>query len=116
MGVPEKVKVTKLMKVESLVAFRRKKVVVKWKDEKDVTLVSTFYGDHMVHVQTRKGDVVKPSVVINYNKETGSDYLHALCLGQELAEQYYMKIFCHLMDMCALDAYHMPRKLGGKRK
>jgi hypothetical protein len=27
-----------------------------------------------------------------------------------------MKIFCHLMDMCALDAYHMPRKLGGKRK
>jgi hypothetical protein len=64
-GVPEKVKVAKLKKCESLFAFRRKEMVKKRKNKKDVALVSAIHSDHMVSVQTRKGEIIKPAVVMN---------------------------------------------------
>jgi hypothetical protein len=57
--------VAKLMKGESVVAFRRKQMVMKWNDEKGTTFVSTLHEDCMVPVQTRKGQILIPSVVIN---------------------------------------------------
>jgi hypothetical protein len=75
------------MKGESLVAFGRKQMVIKWNDKKDTTLVSTIHDDCMVPVQTRKGEVMIPSAVINYNKEIfGVDLDALLCHGQKLAE------------------------------
>jgi hypothetical protein len=52
-GVPEKVKMAKLKKCESLEAFRRKQMVMKRKNKKDIALVSTVHSGHMVPVQTR---------------------------------------------------------------
>jgi hypothetical protein len=43
----------KLKKCESLMAFRRKQMVMKRKNKKNVALVSTVYSGHMVPVQTR---------------------------------------------------------------
>jgi hypothetical protein len=75
------------MKDESMADFRRKQMVMKWNDEKGITIVSTINDDCMVPMQTRKGQAVIPSAVINYSKEIYSVDLHAiLYCGQKLAE------------------------------
>jgi hypothetical protein len=47
--------VEKLKKGDSVAAFRRKQMFMKWKDKKDVTLVSTIHNNYMVHMKRRRG-------------------------------------------------------------
>jgi hypothetical protein len=54
-GVLEKVKVAKLKKGDSVAAFRRKQMFMKWKDKKDVTLVSTMHKNCTVPMKRRRG-------------------------------------------------------------
>jgi len=43
-------------------------MIMKWKDKKDVVLVSTFHDDSMEDVTTRQGVIQKP---FDYNKNMG---------------------------------------------
>jgi len=44
---------------------------MKWKDKRDVVLVSTFHDDSMENVTTRQGVIQKPSLVLDYDKNMG---------------------------------------------
>jgi hypothetical protein len=68
---PDFVKRARLKKGETVAAFQKKQMTTKWKDERDVILVSTFLDDSMEDVSTRQGVIQKPSVVFEYNKNTG---------------------------------------------
>jgi len=46
-------------------------MIMKWKDKRDVALVSTFHDDNMQNVTARQGVIQKPSVIFDYNKNKG---------------------------------------------
>jgi hypothetical protein len=42
-------------------------VVLKWKDKRDVLMLSTMHGEDTKAVETRKGVVEKPHLIVDYN-------------------------------------------------
>jgi len=68
---PDFVKRARLKKGETAAAFHKKQMVMKWKDKRDVVLVSTFHNDSIENVTTRQGVIQKPSVILDYNKNMG---------------------------------------------
>lgn len=69
--VPEELKKEKLKKGE-VVAFQRGKVMIlRWKDKKDVVMISTIHNPAMQDVQKRCGIITKPSVICDYNLTMG---------------------------------------------
>ena len=68
---PNFVKKARLKKGETVAAFRKKQMIMKWKDKGDVVLISTYHDHSMGDVKTRKGIIQKPSVVLDYNKNMG---------------------------------------------
>jgi hypothetical protein len=62
------VKRARLKKGERVAAFRKKRMIMKWKDEQDIVLSSTLHDDSMEDMTTGLGVIQKPSVVFDYNK------------------------------------------------
>ena len=47
-------------------------MVLKWKDKKDICVLSTLHDDSMMQVKSRHGkEVNKPKAVANYNSNMG---------------------------------------------
>jgi hypothetical protein len=42
---PHFMKTARLKKAETVAAFRKKQMIMKWKDKRDVVLISTFHDD-----------------------------------------------------------------------
>ncbi|KAG8239451.1 hypothetical protein J437_LFUL017585 [Ladona fulva] len=68
---PQTVKSAKWKKGEITAAYRGKQMVMKWKEKRNVIMVSTFHGTEMCKVEKRGGEIVKPTVVHNYNQNMG---------------------------------------------
>ena len=45
----------KTKKRETVAAFHKKQMIMKWKDKRDVVLISTFHDDSMENMTTRQG-------------------------------------------------------------
>ncbi|KAG8236323.1 hypothetical protein J437_LFUL018599 [Ladona fulva] len=91
-GMPEQLKRKKIKKGE-VAAFQKGKIMVlRWKDKKEVTLLSTVHNNEMQVVEKSGLVVRKPSVVLDYNQTMG---------GVDRVDQ-------HLAD------YPIPRKRGEK--
>ena len=93
-------------------------MIMKWKDKRDVVLVSTFHDDSMENVTTRQGVIQKPSVVFDYNKNMGGvdrndGQLQSYELARELLKKYYQKMFRYLLDEVCLNAFIIYKKKGG---
>ena len=118
--VPKKIKEAKLKKGEKVAAFRKKSVVLKWKDKKDVCVLSTLHDDSMVTVKSRRGkETSKPKAIADYNCNMGgvdlSDNLMVhFSTARNRMKKYYKKVFRHMLDMSVLDAYITYKNLGGK--
>ena len=80
----------KLQKREVSAYSRGKLLALKWKDKKDVSLLSSIHGAHMVDVEAKTGSVSKPKVAIDYNNTMG---------GVDGVDQHY-------------SVYPTPRKRG----
>ena len=101
-----------------MAAFRKKQMIMKWKDKRDVILVSTFHDDSMENVTTRQGVIQKPSVVLDYNKNMGGvdrndGQLQSYKLARERLKKYYQKMFRYLLDVVCLNAFIVYKKKGG---
>jgi len=113
---PDFVKRARLKKGETVAAFHKKQMIMKWKDKRDVTLISTFHDDSMENV-TRQGVIQKPSVILDYNKNTGGvdrndGQLQSYKLAQERLKKYYQKMFRYLLDVVRLNAFIIYKKGG----
>ncbi|CAH2003505.1 unnamed protein product [Acanthoscelides obtectus] len=54
-GIPNQIKTKKKIgKGECVAMFRRKQMVLKWKDKKDVAMISTIHDNKMVDIENRK--------------------------------------------------------------
>ena len=118
--VPNDVKSRKLKKGDT-VAFRRgKALILKWKDKKNVTLISTIHNSEMSAVQSSTGEKLKPKIVIDYNDTMGGvdradQNLACYAIPRNYGRKYYKKIFFHLFDQCIWNSYVLYKKNGGSR-
>jgi len=111
---PDFVKRARLKKGETVAAIRKKHMTMKWKDKRDVVLISTFHDDSMENVTTRQGVIQKPFVVLDYNKNMGGvnrndGQLQSYKLAEERLKKYYQKMFRYL----CLNAFIIYKKKGG---
>jgi len=66
--IPAKIKGTKLKKRVIVAAYRKKSVLLKWKDKKDVCILSTLHDGSMINVKSRRGkEITKPKAVADCN-------------------------------------------------
>lgn len=89
-GMPPQIKNKKLKKGEVAAYQKGKMMVLRWKDKKEVTLLSTVHNSEMQTVEKRGISVRKPKIVVDYNDTMG---------GVDRVDQ-------HLAD------YPIPRKRG----
>lgn len=119
-GLPQEMK-TKLNKGETIAMYRRKIMVQKWRDKKDVLMISTLHDNTMRTVTKRNTEIQKPSCVLDYNQQMGGVDLSDQCLHfysttRTRIRKYYIKIFQHFLSITTLNSFHIYKKLGGKKK
>jgi len=115
---PDFVKRARLKKGETVAAFCKKQMIMKWKDKRDVVRVSIFHDGSMENVTTRQGVMQKPSVMLDYNKNMGGvdrndGQLQSYKLARKHLKKYYQKMFRYLLDVACLNAFIIYKKKGG---
>lgn len=80
---------------------RRGICVLKWRDRRDVTMLSTKHTLETVRVQTRTGNVEKPKAVLEYNKAKSSidlsDQMASYSSALRKTVKWYRKIAIELI-------------------
>ncbi|CAH1972612.1 unnamed protein product [Acanthoscelides obtectus] len=119
-GIPKDLQV-KLSKGQSVARYNRKIMIQKWHDKKDVLMISTLHDKTMEKVLTKKGEIEKPTCVLEYNKKMGGvdladNYLHYYGTARSRVKKYYMKMFWHFLSVTTLNSFHIYKRNGGRLK
>ncbi|KAJ4448708.1 hypothetical protein ANN_00099 [Periplaneta americana] len=118
--MPPSFRSKKLNKGE-IVAFQRGKLTaMRWKDKRDVCLLSTVHNSEMQRRRGRRNEVVKPVAVFAYNDTMGGvdkvdQHIANNPLPRKRGKKYYKKIFFHLLDLAVWNAFILFKKHGGKK-
>ncbi|XP_015436732.1 PREDICTED: piggyBac transposable element-derived protein 4-like [Dufourea novaeangliae] len=117
-GIPSEIKTKKLQKNEHKVRFKDKLMVLKWKDKKDVLMLSSIHNDEKTMIEKRGRRQEKPNVVLDYNKnmggvDLGDGVMVAYTAARNRLKKYYETIFLRLIDMCCFNAYIIYKKDKG---
>lgn len=119
-GIPLELKNKKFKnKGENYAMFRGKTMVLRWKDKKDLTMISTIHNNDFEEVVGRGGRVEnKPVAVVDYNRYMGGvdmsdNCLHFYNVARNRLKKHYIKVFRHLMDMACLNSFIIHKSLGG---
>lgn len=108
-----------------VVCNKNKLAVVKWHDNKVVTLISSYIDSHPIETikrydkdEKKKIDVECPQIVKHYNKHMGgvdlADMLISLYRTPFKSHRWYLGIFSQLIDMCINNAWLLYRRDGKK--
>lgn len=88
-------------------------LAVKWKDRREVVVLTSMHEDKMVtldkvHFQTKQ-PIQKPAAVVDYNKNMGAiDRSDMMLSSKECARKtvkWYKKLFFHMVDLALLNAH-----------
>jgi len=101
----------KLKKGEVAAWQKGKMIALKWKDKKDVCLMSTVHNAASSIVKTKGGqEILKPNLVLDYNHTMGGvdkadQELTYYPVMRKQQKRYYKKIFRHFLEQCLWNAY-----------
>lgn len=117
--MPENVKRNKLKRGDIVASQRGKVTVMKWKDKKDVSLLSTIHNSDIIDVTKNNKTVKKPRVVVDYNTTMGGvdrvdQHLANYPVPRKRGKKYYKKIFFHLYEQANFNSYVLYKKSGGR--
>ena len=100
------------------ISFRNGKVLImKWKDKKDVRLISTVHKNKIVTKDGYSGTKEIPQLVHDYNFTMGGVDLFdqknsCYKTGRKRVKKFFLSIFYYLLDMSIWNSYHI-YKLDG---
>ncbi|CAH1954883.1 unnamed protein product [Acanthoscelides obtectus] len=119
-GIPKDLQV-KLSKGQSVARYNRKIMIQKWHDKKDVLMITTLHDKTMEKVLTKKGEIEKPTCVLEYNKkmdgvDLADNYFHYYGTARSRVKKYYMKMFWHFLSVTTLNSFHIYKRNGGRLK
>lgn len=106
-NLPEEVVKAKLRRGEQIARQKDNLyTVLKWHDKRDVLMISTCHGDGMSNVTTKRGDVMKPDAIIDYNEAKKgidiSDQLSSFHSPLRKSLTWYKKIAVDLLFQVAV--------------
>lgn len=104
--------------------LRRKQVYVsKWREKRDVLVITTRNHPRMISVRNRYGkEKMKPIEVSTYNDHMSGvdrcDQMTATYSSPRKTIRWYKKVFFHLLDVTVWNAFYLTRKFckGNSRK
>jgi hypothetical protein len=111
---------SKKLKKGEVAAFQRGKVTtVRWKDKRDVSILSTIHNAEMKTVTKWGKQIIKPAAVISYNDTMGGvdkvdQHIANNPLTRKRGEKYYQKIFFHLLELALWNAFILYKKSEGR--
>ena len=93
-------------------AWQKGKIMaLRWKDKKDVCVMSTVHNAASSVIKTKGGkEIQKPLVILDYNHTMGGvdkadQELTFYPVMRKQQKRYYKKIFRHLLEQCLWNAY-----------
>ncbi|XP_050499979.1 piggyBac transposable element-derived protein 4-like, partial [Diabrotica virgifera virgifera] len=103
----------KLEKGETKSMVSDNMLAVRWKDRRDVNMLTTFHKDQMINVNKtnmKTGESVKkPECVVHYNQNMGAvDRTDMMLSSTECVRKtlkWYKKLFFHILDLCVLNSH-----------
>lgn len=116
-NLPKEIRTEKLKKGK-IIAFQKGKMcALKWKDKKDICMLSTIHNattESVTSTKTKKVKV-KPSVVVDYNRHMGGIDKSDQCLSyypvtRNQQRKYYKKIFRHLINQAVWNSFVIYKK------
>ena len=118
-GFPEPVKQAKLRRGE-VSAYRSSELLaLKFKDKRDVTMLSTIHNEEMVQGR-RNAAQQKPKCISDYNKYMGGvDRTDQLLQPYEIARKslkWYKKLALHFLQLAMLNGFLLFKKDGGRKR
>ena len=116
-GVPEFIAKMKLEPGETIFARRGKILLQKWRDKRDIFMISTRHNGDFVEVRTKRGKKLKPSCISEYNMHMGgidrADQMTSYYSSPKKTMRWYLKVLFHLIDLSLWNAcvlYNMKNK------
>lgn len=90
-------------------------LVLKWKDRRDVTMITTMHDNIIITLdkidRTTKENYKKPLCIVKYNENMGaidrSDMMMSSIDSMRKSIKWYKKLFIHTLDICLLNAHAM---------
>lgn len=96
-------------------AFRSSAIclVIKWRDRRDVTMITTMHENKMITLdridRATNENVNKPMCVVDYNDKKGavdrSDMMISSIDSLRKTIKWYKKLFVHTLDICVLNSH-----------
>ena len=121
-GLPPLLKTEKLKKGE-IVAFQKEKtMVMKWKDKRDICLLSTVHNTETIATHKKDADgneIFKLKLVVDYNHTMGGvdrldQHIQHYEITRKRGKKYYKKIFFHFLDIALWNSFVLYKKKGRK--
>lgn len=102
-------------------------VAVSWRDNKIVTLLSTFVSTNPVEkvirfskIEKKKVELTCPNIVKVYNKHMGGvDLLDSLLGRYKIkmrTKKWYMRLFYHLLDVTIVNSWLLHKRIIAQKK
>ncbi|XP_057310036.1 piggyBac transposable element-derived protein 4-like [Hydractinia symbiolongicarpus] len=117
---PKEVTKAKLKKGESISRSREVVTVAKWKDKRDVLVISNMHALEMLEVSNRRGEKkLKPNIIRDYNQNmSGIDQADQMvsyydCLRK--TTRWYKKVALHMIDIFVFNAFCLNSTYGTKK-
>lgn len=120
-GNPQDVVKAKLKKGEVIAKQNEEKtVVLKWKDKRDVMMLSTKHDDTSATCMRKGKEIVKPQVVVDYNKGKSyidlSDQMAAYAPFLRRTTKWYKRLLFHLITATTIvNSLHLFQKINNKK-
>ena len=120
-GLPKKTLVKKKLNRGDHVWYREGSTVVcKWKDKRDVLVITNKHAVEMVRTANRHGqEHIKPNVVVDYNNHMSgidrSDQMMSYYSSLRKTTRWYKKLGCHILELLLYNAFEIYRKATGKQ-
>jgi len=118
-GNPKKVISSKLKKGQMIWRSQGDVSVAKWKDKREVLMISNAHVPTMTAVTNRRGEAKeKPIMVKDYNNSMSgidrSDQMLSYHSGLRKTVRWYKKVGVHLLEMFLTNAFYLYRKFSTK--
>jgi hypothetical protein len=119
-GVPKAIKDAKLNRGEIIAQHSGPVTVMKWRDKRNVLMISTYHDAEIKIVTKRGKDTQKPVCVIDYNKWMGGvdlkdQLLQTFLVERKCMHKWYMKLLKRLLNATVLNAMIIYRHNTGKQ-
>lgn len=116
-NTPLDIKNAKLGKGETLARYANGVMIGKWRDKREVTYISTEFGNSMVEFENRRHEVQqKPHPILEYNKYMGGvdkkDQMMAYYPFERKTLRWNLKLGLHIFHMLLINSYHIFKKYG----